>query len=83
MLKIVLHETVFTNYNYPIFNQKLQIKNEVNITSINSASSPDFVFIMNNVSFILTKNFNSKVNCSFQVMQGIFLMQTPLPLTNG
>ncbi|SEA01257.1 hypothetical protein SAMN05443667_101607 [Flavobacterium gillisiae] len=43
-----------------------QIGSEVSVTSINTASSLDFAFMMNNVEFMFTKNFNSKVNCSFQ-----------------
>jgi hypothetical protein len=43
-----------------------QIGSEVAVTSINTASSLDFAFMMNNVEFMFTKNFNSKVNCSFQ-----------------
>jgi hypothetical protein len=45
--------------------QATQIGNEVNITSIHTASSPDFGFMMNNVAFLFTKKFNSKVDCSF------------------
>jgi hypothetical protein len=43
-----------------------QIGAEVSITSIHTASNLDFGFMMNNVEFMFTKNFNSKVNCSFQ-----------------
>jgi len=43
-----------------------QIGSEVSITSIHTTSSLDFAFMMNNVEFMFTKNFNSKVNCSFQ-----------------
>lgn len=43
-----------------------QIGSEVTVTSINTASSLDFAFMMSNVEFMFTKNFNSKVNCSFQ-----------------
>jgi hypothetical protein len=43
-----------------------QIGSELSITSIHAASSLDFAFMMNNVEFMFTKNFNSKVNCSFQ-----------------
>jgi hypothetical protein len=43
-----------------------QIGSELSITSIHTASSLDFAFMMNNVEFMFTKNFNSKVNCSFQ-----------------
>ncbi|WP_339918593.1 hypothetical protein [uncultured Flavobacterium sp.] len=43
-----------------------QIGSDVNITSIHTASSLGFAFMMNNVEFMFTKNFNSKVNCSFQ-----------------
>ena len=37
-----------------------------NIYSIQAASSFDFAFYMNNFEFMVTKNFNSKVNCSFK-----------------
>lgn len=33
--------------------------------SLHSASSLDFSFYMSNAEFMFTKNFNSKVNCSF------------------
>ena len=38
---------------------------EVNIYSLQTASSFDFSFYMNSIEFMSTKNFNSKVNCSF------------------
>lgn len=36
-----------------------------NIYSLHTASSMDFSFYMSNGEFMFTKNFNSKVNCSF------------------
>ncbi len=36
-----------------------------NIYSLHTASSMDFSFYMSNAEFMFTKNFNSKVNCSF------------------
>ncbi len=36
-----------------------------NIYSLHSGSSMDFSFYMSNAEFIFTKNFNSKVNCTF------------------
>ena len=38
----------------------------VAIYSLNTGAYIDFLFHMSNVEFILTKNFNSKVNCSFK-----------------
>lgn len=43
-----------------------QIGSDVTITSIHTASSLDFGFMMSNIEFMFTKNFNSKVNCFFQ-----------------
>ena len=37
----------------------------VNIYSLHTASSFDFSFYMSNAEFMFTKNFNSKVNCTF------------------
>lgn len=36
-----------------------------NVYSLHTASGIDFSFYMSNAEFIFTKNFNSKVNCSF------------------
>lgn len=38
----------------------------VNIYSLHSASGMDFSFQMSNAEFMFTKNFNSRVNCSFK-----------------
>jgi len=38
---------------------------DVNIYSMQTGSSFDFSFYMNSIEFMATKNFNSKVNCSF------------------
>jgi hypothetical protein len=38
---------------------------EVNIYSLHLTSSFDFSFYMNGIEFMVTKNFNSKVNCFF------------------
>ncbi|MEZ7498863.1 hypothetical protein QO200_08935 [Flavobacterium sp. Arc3] len=46
--------------------QATQIGSGVTISSIHTASSLDFGFMMSNIEFMFTKNFNSKVNCSFQ-----------------
>jgi hypothetical protein len=35
------------------------------VNSLQSSSSVDFSFYMSNAEFMFTKNFNSKVNCSF------------------
>jgi hypothetical protein len=56
-----------------------QIGSEVSITSIHTASSLDFGFMMNN-EFMFTKT-NPKVNCSFQKMQVFNCLQIQL-LTN-
>jgi hypothetical protein len=37
-----------------------------NIYSLHTGSGMDFSFYMSNAEFIFTKNFNSKVNCSFK-----------------
>ncbi|HEU5145756.1 MAG TPA: hypothetical protein VFT90_03540 [Chryseosolibacter sp.] len=39
---------------------------DVSIYSLHSSASFDFSFHMSNAEFMFTKNFNSKVNCSFQ-----------------
>jgi hypothetical protein len=38
----------------------------VKINSIHTASSLDFAFQMSNIEFMFTKNFNSKVSCTFK-----------------
>jgi len=39
---------------------------DVSMYSLHSASTIDFAFHMTNAEFMFTKNFNSKVNCSFR-----------------
>lgn len=39
---------------------------DVKINSIHTASSLDFAFQMSNIEFMFTKNFNSKVSCTFK-----------------
>jgi hypothetical protein len=56
------------------------------VTLISLASTPLqvlFCIYDNNVEFMFTKNFNSKVNCSFQKDVGSLILQIQLPLTNS
>lgn len=46
---------------------------DVNIYSINNASTIDFTFLMSNAEFMLTKNFNSKVRHAFN-REGAYLI---------